>query len=214
MLTTLTLSEFTARLASNAPAPGGGSAAALSGLLGASLVAMAISLTRGRKEFAAHEEMLAAREAELGRLRVDLQLLIDRDAAAFTAVMSALDLPDGTQAEREARHAAFQQATREAAEVPLLTARACLAVLETAEAVLGAVNPHAVSDLTVGVLACNAGLMGALLNVAVNLPELADETVADGLREQVRLLRARAAALTAAIETKVYSAPAFALMRE
>ncbi len=213
MLTTLTLNEFTARLASQEPAPGGGSAAALSGLIGAALVEMAISLTRGRKEFAAHEEMLAAREAALGRLRIDLQLLVDRDAAAFTAVMSACDLPAATRPEQETRAAALQQALREAAEVPLLTARACLSVLETAEAVLGAVNPHAVSDLTVGVLSCHAGLMGALLNVAVNLPELTDQTVADGLRDQARLLRGRAAALTAAIETKVYSVPAFAVMR-
>ncbi len=214
MLTTLTLSEFTARLASREPAPGGGSAAALSGLLGAGLVEMAISLTRGRKEFAAHEELLAEREAALGRLRVDLQLLIDRDAAAFTAVMAAYDLPAETRAEQETRSAAIQQAMREAAEVPLLTARACLAVLQTAAAVLDKVNPHAVSDLTVGVLSCHAGLMGALLNTAVNLPALTDETVAGGLRGQLRLLRASAGELVAAIQTKVYSDPTFAVMRE
>ncbi|MDR7866960.1 MAG: cyclodeaminase/cyclohydrolase family protein [Sporomusaceae bacterium] len=213
MLTTLTISEFTARLASKEPAPGGGSAAALSGLLGAGLVEMAISLTRGRKEFAAHEALLAERETALGRLRIDLQLLIDRDAAAFTAVMSAYALPEETLAEQETRAAAIQQAMKEAAEVPLLTARACLAVLQTAEEVLGAVNPHAVSDLTVGVLSCHAGLMGALLNVAVNLPELTDKTLVHALREQARLLRARAAELTAAIEAKVYSDPAFAVMR-
>ncbi|MDT8902965.1 cyclodeaminase/cyclohydrolase family protein [Anaeroselena agilis] len=214
MLTTLTVNEFTARLASQDPAPGGGSAAALSGLLGASLVEMAISLTRGRREFAAREALLAEREAELSRLRVDLQLLVDRDAAAFTAVMSAYGLPEKTRAEQEARAAAIQEAMREAAEVPLLTARACLAVLQTAEAVLGAVNPHAVSDLTVGVLSCHAGLMGALLNVAVNLPGLTDTTVADGLRRQLRLLRAGADDLTAAIQAKVYGDPTFAAMRE
>ncbi len=214
MLTTLTISEFTARLASQEPAPGGGSAAALSGLLGAGLVEMAISLTRGRKEFAAHEALLAEREAALGRLRIDLQLLIDRDAAAFTAVMSAYALPAETMAAQETRAAAIQQAMKEAAEVPLLTARACLAVLQIAAEVLGAVNPHAVSDLTVGVLSCHAGLMGALLNVAVNLPELTDQTLVHALREQSRLLRVRAAELATAIEAKVYSDPAFAVMRE
>jgi formiminotetrahydrofolate cyclodeaminase len=214
MLTTLTVSEFTARLASKDPAPGGGSAAALSGLLGASLVAMAISLTRGRPEFAAHETLLAGWEAELGRLRVDLQLLIDRDAAAFAAVMSALDLPDETQAEREARHAAVQQATREAAEVPLLTARACLTVLEAARAVLDKVNPHAVSDLAVGVLSCHAGLIGALFNIAVNLPGLEDRAVAAGLGDQLVLLRDRAAPLVAAIKEKACGDPAFAALRD
>jgi len=214
LLTTLTISEFAAKLASKEPAPGGGSAAALSGLLGASLVEMAISLTRGREEFAAHEAMLAAREAELGRLRIDLQLLIDRDAAAFNAVMSAFSLPKASAAEKETRVAAIQEAMQEAAEVPLLTARACLAVLEIAKAVAGNVNPHAISDLTVGVLSSHAGLMGALLNTAINLPALRDETIVRDLKGRMQLLRNTGDGLVASLKDKVYSDPTFAVMRE
>lgn len=214
MLTTLTISEYAARLASQEPAPGGGSAAALAGLLGASLVAMTIGLTRGRAEFSAHEALLAAKGTELGRLRVDLQLLVDRDAAAFSAVMAAYDLPQADEGEKQARAAAVQEAMKEAAEVPILTARACLEVLEIAEAVLDKVNPHAVSDLAVGALASHTGLTGALLNTAINLPELEDEAIVRAFTTQVKLLRTAADELVAAIKTKVYSEPTFAVIRE
>lgn len=213
MLTTLTISEFAAKLASKEPAPGGGSAAALSGLLGASLVEMAVSLTRGRKEFAEHEELLAERHAGLGRLRIELQLLIDRDAAAFNAVMSAYGLPKAGEEEKQARAAAIQAAMREAAEVPLLTARHCLEVLEAAREVAGKVNPHALSDLMVGALASHTGLTGALLNTAINLPALKDEVLVSALAGQVHSLRAAADALIAAIKDNVYGDPTFAAMR-
>ncbi|HWQ60724.1 MAG TPA: cyclodeaminase/cyclohydrolase family protein, partial [Negativicutes bacterium] len=213
-LTDLTVGEFAARLASQEPAPGGGSAAALSGLLGASLVSMAVGLTRGRPDFVAHEALLAARQTELARLREDLQLLIDRDAAAFSAVMAAYGLPQAGEGERQDRAAAIQEAMAEAAAVPLLTARACLAVLEIAKDVAGKVNPHAASDLAMGALACHAGLTGALLNTAINLPALSDETLVRNHRGQIRLLRAAAAELAAAIQAKVYGEPTFAVMRE
>ena len=213
MLTTLTISEFTAKLASKDPAPGGGSAAALSGLLGASLAEMAVGLTRGRKEFAAHEELLANRHADLSRLRVELQLLVDRDAAAFSAVMAAYGLPKASEEDKQTRSAAIQTAMREAAEVPLLTARLCLAVLEAAGEVADKINPHALSDLMVGALASHTGLTGALLNTAINLPALKDQELVEAYQAQVRHLRVAADERIAAVKHKVYSDPTFAAMR-
>ncbi len=214
MLTTLTVGEFAARLASREPAPGGGSAAALSGLLGASLVSMAVGHTRGREDFAAHEEILVARQNDLLALRGELQSLIDRDADAFSAVVAACALPQAGGAERQARAAAVRAAMAEAAAVPLLTARACLAVLAIAKEIAGKVAPHVAGDLAIGALACHTGLVGALLNTAANLPGLDDETLAASHREQIRSLRAAADELAAAVRDEIYGVPTFAVLRE
>jgi formiminotetrahydrofolate cyclodeaminase len=214
LLTTLTVGEFAARLASQEPAPGGGSAAALSGLLGASLVSMAIAHTRGRQDLAVHAATLAAREHDLLALRGELQSLVDRDAAAFGALVAALALPQAGHAERQARAAAVRVATAEAAAVPLLTARACLAVLAIAKEIAGQIASHVAGDLAVGVLACHTGLTGALLNTAANLPALEDEGLVASYSGQIRLLRGAADELAAAIQTKIYDEPAFAVLRD
>ncbi len=213
MLTKLSIGEFAARLASREPAPGGGSAAALSGLLGASLVSMAITLTRGRPEFSACEALLAAGETELSRLRGHLETLIDRDAAAFSAVVAAYGLPQTGEGERQCRAAAIQAAMAEAAAVPLQTARACLAALQIAREIAGKINPHTSGDLAVGAFACHSGLTGALLNIAVNLPAIDDEAFVQDHRKQIRLLRATGDELVAAVQAVVYGEPAFAVMR-
>jgi Methenyl tetrahydrofolate cyclohydrolase len=214
LLTKLTISEFAAKLGSREPAQGGGSAAALSGLLGASLVAMTISLTRGHEEFAASESLLAEQANKLRCLRRDLEQLIDRDAAAFCAVLAAGNMPQASRAEEQARDAAFRQAIKEAAEVPLLTARACLEVLESARLLAGSVIAPVASELMVGALAAHTGLTGALLNTAINLPALQDDLLGRSYTGQIRHLRAAADEAAAAIKNRIYSAPTFAVMRE
>lgn len=214
MLTSLTIDRFTAALAAREPAPGGGSAAALSGLLGASLAALAVTHTRGRAEFAAHAASLAAGEDKLGRLRGDLLALIDRDAAAFSALIAAYDLPRPAESERQARAAALQAAVGEAAAVPLQTARACCAVLAITSDLAGKVAPHVAGDLATGALAAHTGLTGALLNVAANLPALADETLVRAYSDQIRRLRTAGDQLAAAVQDATYGQPAFAVMRE
>lgn len=214
MLTKLSVSDFAAKLASKEAAPGGGSAAALSGLLGASLLEMVINLSIGRDEFAAHEELLAGKQVELARLHIDLQLLIDHDAAAFNAVMDSYNLPNMTDMEKKSRSAAIQEAAKQAAEVPLSTARACLELLEISKVLLGKVNPHAVSDLVVGSLASHTGVVGALLNTAINLPLLTDANLIDAFKGQVHLLRTAADELIGAIQDNVYREQTFAVMRE
>jgi formiminotetrahydrofolate cyclodeaminase len=214
LLTKLSVSEYAAKLASKEAAPGGGSAAALAGLLGVSLLEMVINLTLDRKEFAAHAELLAGKQSELARLHIDLQLLIDHDAAAFNAVMDAYNLPKTTDAEKAARSAAIQEAVKQAAEVPLSTARSCLEVLEISKTLLGKVNPHAVSDLAVGSLASHTGVVGALLNTAINMPLLKDENLVNAFKGQVHLLRTAADELISVIQDEVYRESTFSVMRE
>lgn len=213
MLTNLTINEFTTALASQEPAPGGGSAAALAGLLGASLLEMAINLTRDRQEYAADDSLLADKQNEAVKLRTKLKTLIDRDAAAFKAVVAAQVLPQDNATDCRKRTAAVAAAIKEAAEVPLVTARACLALMEIMTAILDKVNPHAVSDLGVGALASHTGLVGALFSTAINLPMLKDENLAKSLGAEAARLRLAGDEHLAAIRERIFGTPTFAVLK-
>lgn len=214
LLTTLSISEYANKLASTESAPGGGSAAALSGLLGASLLEMVINLTQGRKSPPAQSELLTREQADLTRLRIELQLLIDRDASAFMALVEAQMLPGSTRTERQERTDRIQEAARQAAEVPLWTARSCLEVMEISKALMNKVDLHLVSDLMIGALTSHTGVVGALLNTAVNLPLLEDENVVSAYNGQIHLMRLAADEMIAVIQKQAYAKTPFRVMRE
>jgi formiminotetrahydrofolate cyclodeaminase len=213
MLTELTILEYASRLSSEQPAPGGGSAAALSGLTGACLLEMVINLTLGSLDFKHLSEVLTAKQDQLVRIHSELQLLIDRDAQAFSGVMAAYQMPKGTIEEKQLRTDAVQIAFRQAAQVPLETAHACLEALEIAKFLCGKVNPHAVSDLAVGALCAHTGAISALLNTAINLPSLKDRNLASTLDEQVVELRVSADEFLKEIKDSVYADPMFSALR-
>lgn len=213
LLAQLSISDFAARLASNEPAPGGGSAAALAGLLGASLMEMVINLTVGRREFVEYTQLLTEKQTQLASLHKELEQLIHLDAAAFKGVMDAYRLPQGSDVQKQKRQETIQAAVSQAAEVPLAIAQAALEVMVIAQGLLGKTNPHAVSDLTVGALASHTGVVGALLNTAINLPQLEDDNKVNAFKGQVRVLRRSADELLAAIEEHVYGTATFTFMR-
>jgi formiminotetrahydrofolate cyclodeaminase len=193
MLSQLSLEEFSARLAAGTPTPGGGSAAALAGSLGVSLVAMVCALTVGREGYREHDQALQAIASRATTLRRDLLALVDGDAAAYDDVMAALRLPKGTEAEKEARRAALRHANLGATEAPLAAAEACRAVLELAADLLPKGNRNARSDIGSAALLAGAGLQAALMNVRVNLPGLGDPERAAALEASARRLEAEGA---------------------
>ena len=215
MLAALSISEFATRIASKEAGPGGGSAAALMGLTGTSLAEMIINLTVGG-EWCKESELLAEKKSELSRLHIELQLLIDRDATAFLKLVAANSMPDISEANRQVRREAIQEAVKEAAEVPLWTARVCLEVMEIIEEILklGAAPEHAVSDLLVGALASHAGTVSALLNTAANLPLLEDAQLASALKGQLILLRNEADNMIANIKEQGFAMKDLVVMRE
>jgi formiminotetrahydrofolate cyclodeaminase len=193
-LSDLTLHDLAERLASRDPVPGGGSAAALAGALGAALVSMVVELTAGRPEAAGLEEELREIAAAAGERRQQMLDLADEDATAYQAVVAARRLPRQTEAEQQTRAAAVHAATLEAARVPLRTAGVAGEVLELAARVAPIGNRNAVSDAGVAAQLSAAALRGALLNVRINLPYLpADEPLRASAAGEADRLEAMAA---------------------
>lgn len=177
----LTVKDFSDLLASSAPAPGGGSTAALSGALAASLTLMVARLSFGKKSYEALEDEIKSRfrreSEEIEKQKAVLLQLVDKDTEAFTHYMGALKMPAETEEERTGRAKALEQAGLTALEVPLKTAEGCIRILRNQRTIALYGNRNAASDIGVGVLLAFAGLEGAVLNIKINLPGISDEKV-------------------------------------
>lgn len=181
MLTEVTVRDYAARLASGEPTPGGGSAAALLGALGAALGEMVCNFTAGKQGYAELEPVLAQltahREALLG--------LADRDAEAYAGVGAAYKLPRETEEQQAARTAAIQLALRAAAAVPLGAITSVAAACELLPAILEHGNRNLVSDVGVAADFCQSAMRCAWLNVEVNLAGIKDEQYKAQVRQQM-----------------------------
>ena len=200
-LAKLPLGDLLDAFASNEPVPGGGSASALSGALGASLLMMVAGMARTKTGAAEETADLAEAAAGLRSLRDELLSLVDRDSAAYAAVVDALALPKAAEDEREARRAAIQEAMVEAAAVPLDTMRACRVALQQAVTVARCGNRHAASDVGVAIWLLMTGIEGGGLNVDVNLASIGDAGVAAELRQERDSIQQAASVDAAAART-------------
>lgn len=160
--------------ASNDPVPGGGSASALAGAIGVSLLIMVADMTRTRTGAPEETADLADAASRLRPRREELEELIDRDSEAYGAVVAAYKMAKTTEPEKEARRQAIQAAMTEATEVPLETMRVCQQALRGAVIVAKAGNPNAKSDVGVAIELLLTGLRGGRMNVDINLESLSD----------------------------------------
>ena len=170
----LTVKEFVETLASDAPAPGGGSSSALSGALGAGLVSMVCRLTLGKPKYAEYEALVKDTLQKSDALTAELLEAVQKDTNAFDEVMAAFGMPKETEEQKAERSAAIQAAYKVAIASPEAVAEACLAAVHLAKGLLNKSNANAASDLAVGAMQAYAGLMGALDNVQINLPAVKD----------------------------------------
>ncbi len=203
MLADMTVSELLEKTAASTPVPGGGSLSAMAAAVGAALAQMVAGLTAGRKAFAAVTPEMNALADMARRLQADLLADMDRDAEAYTAVMTAYRLPRETAEEKVRRTDAIQRATREAARVPLAVAEKALEVMMLAGTALAKGNPNAMSDGAVGAMLARAALQGALLNVKINLQGIQDEAFTTQLRTRAATLETRARALETAMLSEI-----------
>jgi formiminotetrahydrofolate cyclodeaminase len=174
-LTNLPARELIERLATSDPIPGGGSASALAGAMGAALVHMVVALTAGRPAGAGNEAALDEIGTEAVAAQSDLLRLAELDSVAYDAVIQARRLPKATDLERQSRETQMHQATREATMAPLETVRRAADVLALAERLAPIGNRNAISDVGVGGLLATAAIRGAALNVGINLPFLPED---------------------------------------
>ena len=174
ILTEVTVREFIDVLSSSSPAPGGGSTAALSGSLGAGLVAMVCRLTIGKNGYEEHDSLMKTTLEKAEQLSKELLNAVQKDTEAFDLVMAAFALPKASDEEKEIRKTAIQEAFKGAVASPENIAVKCLNVLQITDRIVNKCNINAISDIAVGALEAWAGLQGALLNIRINLPSIKD----------------------------------------
>jgi formiminotetrahydrofolate cyclodeaminase len=207
-LTDLTVRDFVARLATSAPAPGGGSAAALAGAMGAALMHMVVQLTAGRPDAAAHEDTLTELRIAAASAQSELLRLTDADAAAYDAVVRARRLPRDSDRDRAMRRVQIDAATRDATRIPLDTARHAAGILDIAERLVPIGNRNAISDVGVGALLAATAVRGAAHNVLINLPFLPEDDplraeAPGAVRALLDTLAPREAAIADAVEERM-----------
>lgn len=185
-LTEMTVKDYLELLASDAPAPGGGSASALCGAQGVGLCSMVAALTLGKKKYADEQALCESVQAEALNLQRALTAQIDADTAAFNLIAEALAMPKETDEQKAARRAALRAATLEATLAPLKTLELSRRALELTLKLVGHSNTNCASDLGVAghnLLACAEG---AFLNVDINLPGIGDEEKAAQLGNEAK----------------------------
>lgn len=175
----MTLKEFVNEAASDSPAPGGGSTAALVGACAAALGQMVLKLTDGKKAFKELDpdiqSQLMNKMGVLQRLQKRLESLVDEDTQAFLMFMEALKLPKETDEQKKRRKASMAEASMKSTTVPLASAQAIMEVLEQLPIIAQYGNKNAISDVGTACYIADAALGGAHLNVRINLPGISDE---------------------------------------
>ena len=175
------------------PTPGGGSASALAGAVGASLLAMVAALPKSRAETEEDARRLRAAGERCAAVSDRLAALIDEDSRAYDDVVAAFKLPKTSDAEKSARSIRVQEALRGATEVPLDVIRTSVDALEQGAVVAEFGNPNARSDVQVGLELIGAAVRGARLNVDINLETVKDEAYVTAVREEAETLAQAAA---------------------
>ena len=174
--------------ASDAPTPGGGSAAALAGAMGAALAEMVASLTLSKEKYAASHEAVRPIAGLARRTRQELQRLALEDSEAYDAVVAARRLPKDTPDQEKVRTRKTSEANRLAAEVPMRTARSAVRLLAAMPDLAKKGNPNAASDAGAAALLLEAAAHAALLNVAINLGGIDDAAFAADMKAESQRL--------------------------
>ena len=202
-LVDLTIIDFLAKTAGNDPVPGGGSISALNGAIAAALTEMVANLTIGRKKYEEHEAVMKAVTASTDIYQKGFIKDIDSDSEAYEKVFNAFKLPKETDEEKAIRSRQIQEATKEAAEVPLEVARKVYAMMELIEAVAEKGNQNAVTDACVAMMSARNAVLGAILNVRINLTSLKDETYVNRVKAEIDQLEKDAIAKEQAVLANV-----------
>lgn len=178
-----TVTGFTNLMASSEPAPGGGSAAALEGALGAALTAMVCALTQGKKKYAAFEDLAKETEQKANVLKERYLDVLDRDTDAFHKVSAVFAMPKNTDDEKAVRSEAMQKALKGCTETPFEIMELACETLDLVTGILDCSNVSAKSDLGCAALNLKSAAQCAWLNVLINLGGIKDSEFVDTYRK-------------------------------
>ena len=194
-LADMQVTQFCDVLASDAPAPGGGSTAALEGALGAALTAMVCGLTtvgKSREKYAEYQEFVLASQKKALDLKARFMDVMDRDTEAFNVVSAAFGMPKATDEEKAARSAAIQKGLEGCTRTPFEMMELAAETLELTAELLGKTNDSAASDLGVSALSMRAAIQGAWLNVLINIGSLKNKDLAADYKKKGEEMLAKA----------------------
>ena len=207
-LADMQVTQFCDVLASDAPAPGGGSTAALEGALGAALTAMVCGLTtigKSKEKYAEYQEFVLASQKKALDLKARFVDVMDRDTEAFNVVSAAFGMPKATDEEKAARSATIQKGLEGCTRTPFEMMELAAETLELTAELLGKTNDSAASDLGVSALSMRAAIQGAWLNVLINIGSLKNKELAEDYRKKGEELLAKALPLADQIYQNVLS---------
>lgn len=188
MLANLTVKEFLAKTAGNAPVPGGGSIAALSAAIASALTEMVANLTIGKKKYEDKEEMMKQIAASANNYQMLFIHDIDTDSDAYNNVFDAFKLPKETEEEKKERNKQIQETIKIAAEVPMEVARKAYAMMDIISQVAENGNQNAITDACVSMMTTRTAVLSAILNVKINLSSLKDEAYIAQMKQECDLL--------------------------
>jgi glutamate formiminotransferase/formiminotetrahydrofolate cyclodeaminase len=195
-LTGMKVDEFTSLLSTDAPAPGGGSVAALCGALSGALSSMVAALTHGKKGYEDTFDEMEEVGVDGQRFKDEFLADVDRDTEAFNRVMDAMRLPKKTDEDKERRLEAIEEATKEATLVPLSVLKRTVEAARIARVVAERGNKNSASDAGVAALSARTAAEGAYLNVRINLPGIEDTKFRTDTLKEAESLRAEVIAHT------------------
>jgi glutamate formiminotransferase/formiminotetrahydrofolate cyclodeaminase len=198
-LLNMTLKAFSEETASESMAPGGGSISAYVAALGISLGTMVANLSAHKRGWDDRWAEFSAWAVKGQALKNQLLAMVDEDTNSFNAIIDAMRLPKGTEAEITARKAAIQTATKYAIEVPFKVMELSLATFEPIKAMAEVGNPNSITDAGVGALCARAAVRGAFMNVRVNVSGLDDKDFVNEILAKGKAVEAKAAALEAEV---------------
>lgn len=192
MLVDLKVTDFLNKVAGSDPVPGGGSVAALNGAIASALTAMVAGLTIGKKGYEDTAEIMKHIQTLALTQKTGFVVDIDRDSEAYNKVFDCFKLPKNTDEEKKIRSAAIQEATKFAALVPMQVARNAYELMGIIADVAKMGNRNAVTDACVAMMSARLAVLGALMNVRINLGSLKDRTFVEQLQSEADELERKA----------------------
>ncbi|MBE6064798.1 cyclodeaminase/cyclohydrolase family protein [Clostridium cochlearium] len=203
MLKDMTIKEFIYETASDSPAPGGGSIAALSAASAAALIEMVANLTIGKKGYEEVEEEMKELKGVAAEYKEKFINYIDEDSDSFNKIMDAFKMPKNTEEEKKARTKVIQEGFKGAATVPLNVAKDAFELLALAEKVIEKGNQNAVTDGAVAAMSARTAVHSALYNVKINLGSIKDEEFVNTTKKKIEELESNVNKIEEEILNKV-----------